>query len=749
MGYTTVMDHSRLLIVSNRLPYTVRVDGDSVRLVPAAGGLATGLRPWHEHSQGLWIGWPGDLSAFTPLQRERTDRELQDRNIVPVHLSGDQINRYYHGFANSVVWPLFHYLIDRVPVDAAGWDVYREANELFASAAASQYRPGDTIWVHDYQLMLVPSLLRQRLPDARIGFFLHIPFPSSEVFRILPWRKQILEGLLGADLLGFHTFAYLRHFVASLLHVSGVEADIDRVRVDGREIRLGVYPMGVDAGRFTTLALDTEVAARAATIKRDAGGRTILLGVDRLDYTKGIPRRLQAVERLLERNPDLTDQIRYIQVAIPSREEVDSYQRFKRQVEEGVGRINGACGTLRSTPVHYVQQSLSEKELVALFLAADVMLVTPLRDGMNLVAKEFVASRVDEDGILMLSEFAGAASELDGAVVVNPYDVDSVAETLERSLGMTIDERRARMKSLRRRVAEYDVHTWATDFLSGLAASRPISKVGVTGVPAAPLAVVLAAAARDRPIRLLLDYDGTLVPLARSPELAAPDAELMTLLDALTCCPWLEPAIVSGRPHQILETWFGHLPLVLWAEHGFWHRPSPQGSWTAAAPVDVDWTKKLLPILQHFTDRTPGSRIELKSATVAWHFRGAQREFGARQAHELRMLLGDALSNQPLEVLEGKKVIEVRFRGISKAVLAHENASDRAHRLTIAFGDDRTDEDLFRALPDTSITVAVGPALASARYRVTDYREVRQLLRLLASPAAAPDPLLALAGGTM
>ena len=267
--------------------------------------MATGLRPWHEQSQGLWIGWPGDLSAFTPSQRERTDRELQDRNIVPVHLSGDQIDRYYHGFANSVLWPLFHYLIDRVPVDAAGWDVYREANELFAAAAASQYRPGDTIWVHDYQLMLVPSLLRQRLPDARIGFFLHIPFPSSEVFRILPWRKQILEGLLGADLLGFHTFAYLRHFVASLLHVSGVEADIDRVRLDGREIRLGVFPMGVDAGRFTTLALDTEVAARAATIKRDAGGRTILLGVDRLDYTKGIPRRLQAVERLLERNPGL------------------------------------------------------------------------------------------------------------------------------------------------------------------------------------------------------------------------------------------------------------------------------------------------------------------------------------------------------------------------------------------------------------------------------------------------------------
>ena len=298
---------------------------------------------------------------------------------------------------------------------------------MFAEVVAEHYRSGDTIWIHDYQLMLLPGLLRQRLPGARIGFFLHIPFPSSEVFRVLPWRRQVREGLLGADLLGFHTFAYLRHFVASLLHVSGVEADIDRVRIDGREVRLGVYPMKVDAGHLSAVAHDPEVATRAATIRRDAGGRTILLGIDRLDYTKGIPRRLQAVERLLEHHPHLSDEIRYVQIAAPSRGEVDSYQRFKRLVEAGVGRINGACGTLRSTPVHYVQRALSEKELVALFLAADVMLVTPLRDGMTLVAKEFVASRVDGDGVLMLSEFAGAAAELDGAIVVNPYDVDSVA----------------------------------------------------------------------------------------------------------------------------------------------------------------------------------------------------------------------------------------------------------------------------------------------------------------------------------
>jgi trehalose 6-phosphate synthase/phosphatase len=722
------MDLSRLLIVSNRLPYTVRQTAEGVSLTPATGGLATGLRRWHERSSGLWIGWPGDLSAFPLVQREQAEREFRGRHIVPVELSKEQIDRYYHGFANQVLWPLFHYLIDRVPVDATGWDVYREVNERFASAVASHYQPGDTIWVHDYQLMLVPALLRQRLPEARIGFFLHIPFPSSEVFRIVPWRRQILDGLLGADLLGFHTFAYLRHFVASLLHVSGIEADIDRVRVDGREIRLGVYPMGIDAEHLASLARDPEVASRAAQITRDAGGRRILLGVDRLDYTKGIPRRLQAVERLLQRHPQLSDEVRFIQVAVPSRDEVDSYQRFKRQVEQGVGRINGACGTLRSTPVHYVQQLLSEKDLAALYLAADVMLVTPLRDGMNLVAKEFVASRVDGDGVLILSEFAGAACELDGAVLVNPYDVDAVAAAIQRTLAMTIDERRARMTSLRRRVEEYDVHAWASEFLQHLCACgcRTIPRAHRT---VAPLSNVLQTTVQNGPVRLLLDYDGTLVPLARAPELAAPDAELLTLLDQLCRCPFVEPAIVSGRPHRTLEAWFDRLPLMLWAEHGFWRRASPESEWIAAAPLDPDWTAKILPILEHFTARTPGSRIERKSAAVTWHFRGAQRDYGARQAHELRMLLGDALSNQPLEVLEGKKVIEIRFRGISKAVVAHEAPAERGRRITVAFGDDRTDEDLFRALPESSITVAVGRDLAGARYRVNDHREVRQLLR--------------------
>ena len=319
----------RLLVVANRLPVTARITADGVHTVPSSGGLATGLRPWHESSEALWIGWPGDLAGASAAQREACDGELRQRRMVPVHLSADQVERCYYGFANRVLWPLFHYSLDRVPVDAAGWDAYRDVNETFADVVAEQYRNNDTIWIHDYQLMLLPALLRERLPHARIGFFLHIPFPSSEVFRILPWRHEILNGVLGADLVGVHTFAYMRHFMTSLLHIDGVEADIDRVRIGDREVRLGVFPMGVDAASFCALAADPDVRTRVDAIRREAGGRRIVLGVDRLDYTKGIPRRLEALERVLERDPALRDGMRYIQIAVPSRGEVDTYQQLR------------------------------------------------------------------------------------------------------------------------------------------------------------------------------------------------------------------------------------------------------------------------------------------------------------------------------------------------------------------------------------------------------------------------------------
>jgi trehalose 6-phosphate synthase/phosphatase len=733
---------SRLLIVANRLPITVTATETGVEVQRSMGGLATGLMRPHEQSDGLWIGWsgaPGDLDAE---RQARLDEELAAMRLVNVPLSSDQVTQFYEGFSNGVLWPLFHYLLDQVPLHVSHWEGYVEANEAFADVVAAHYRPGDLIWVHDYQLLLLPGLLRDRLPGARIGFFLHIPFPSEELFRTLPARDRLLQGMLGADLVGFHTPAYLRHFATSLTDILGHSVEIDRVQVPGREVRLGVFPMGVDAASFAAMAADPAVEAEARTIRGDGSAR-ILVGVDRLDYTKGIPRRLLAYERMLEIHPELRKRVRLVQVAVPSRTNVGAYQDFRALVDGLVGRINGAFGTPRWVPVHYIFRALSESELVALYRAADVMLVTPLRDGMNLVAKEFIASRVDGDGVLVLSEFAGASWELPEALQVNPYDVDGAAEVFYRALGMPREERRARLTPLRTRVQTFDVHRWVASFLEQLSELTP---AGPRSGPAAGAVAVHRALscrlAETDSLLLLLDYDGTLVPFTPTPELARPDRELLALLRALASRPDTEVHVVSGRPQNTLEEWLGELPVWLHAEHGFVSRDPETRQWVPAAELGGSWREPVLAILREITQRTPGSLVEIKAAALAWHYRMADQETGARRANELRLHLNQLLSNQPVEILAGNRVVEIRPYGVHKGRIVPPLTPERqAATAILAIGDDRTDEDLFGALPPEAITVRVGPGTTRARFRLEGVAAVRRVLHSLVESglAAVPD----------
>jgi trehalose 6-phosphate synthase/phosphatase len=696
----------------------------------SSGGLATGLLRVHEQSGGLWVGWSGAADDLTESQQAELDQQLAAMRLVAVPLSADQITRYYEGFSNGVLWPLFHYLLEQVPLHVRDWEPYAEVNQRFADVVAQHYQPGDLIWVHDYQLLLLPELLRQRLPDARIGFFLHIPFPSEELFRTLPERDLLLRGLLGADLVGFHTPTYLRHFAASLTQILGLTVDIDRVQLTDREVRLGVFPMGIDAETFIALAEDPAVQAEAQALRGD-GKVKLLVGVDRLDYTKGIPRRLLSYEKMLQTHPDLRGRVRLVQVAVPSRTGVGAYQEFRSLVDGMVGRINGDFATPSWVPVHYIFRGLSERELVALYRAADVMLVTPLRDGMNLVAKEFVASRTDGDGVLVLSEFAGASWELPEAIQVNPYDVEGTAESCYRALMMGADERRTRLEPLRARVQAYDVHRWAATFLEQLETitqRQPSSRRAPAGAIAARQA--LQARLRDaEDLLALLDYDGTMVPYTATPELARPDPALLELLGALAARPRSEVHVVSGRPRETLEHWLGALPIALHAEHGFWSRPVGSTEWTALGELGGSWREPALTILRDITARTPGSLIEVKSAALAWHYRMADREAGARRANELRLHLTQLLSNQPVEIIAGHKVIEIRPYGIHKGRIVPPLPPERLATTTVlAIGDDRTDEDLFEALPPEAITIRVGPGPTQARFRLDGVPAVRTLL---------------------
>lgn len=721
----------RHLIVSNRLPVTVAPSEGGFDLKASAGGLATAMAGLGKDGDMVWIGWPGDTAALEGDVRERLDEELLGRGMVSVHLSAADVQGFYEGFSNGVLWPLFHYQIERVNMDAwRDWEAYESVNRQFAEAIVEHYREGDRIWVHDYQLMLVPAMVRELLPQATIGFFLHIPFPSLEVFRTLPWRSEVVEGLLGADVIGFHTYGYQRHFASCLLRMMGLEVLVDEVHWQDRLVRLGSFPIGIDTPDFIQRASNPAAEEAAAKLVSRDPGVKLLLGVDRLDYSKGLIRRFCAIERLLEVDPGLAGRFRFVQVAVPSRTNVESYAQFRRQIDELVGRINGRFSTTDWAPIQYLYRGVSPEELVALYRAADVMVVTPLRDGMNLVAKEYVACRVNEDGVLVLSEFAGASWELGQAVMVNPYNVHQTAVALRQAILMPVEEQQKRMKPMRARVKEWDVKAWVRSFAAALdaAAAHPVDESTEVNPPTVAEVARMHSA---RKLHLLIDYDGTLVPFADRPELATPDEPLLELLAGLAAHPRLSVQLASGRPRALLEQWFGHLPVGLHAEHGVWSR-AMGGEWRANAVIRDGWKERIKPVLETFASHTPGAFVEEKEAALCFHYRLADLELGQRQSRELTLHLTTFLANLPVEVMPGNCIVEVRQHGVNKgivlpAILASIMTSPE--EFVVAFGNDRTDEDLFAALPEHCLSIKVGPGNTVADRRLRDYVATREFLQ--------------------
>ncbi|MCD2194543.1 trehalose-6-phosphate synthase [Actinomycetospora endophytica] len=468
-----------LVVVANRLPVDLVTGDDGVgRWQAAPGGLVTALAPALRDRGGAWVGWPGVPDA---APEPFTDPEVGDDVVLhSVALDAEEIAAHYEGVANATLWPLYHDLIAAPVYDRDWWETHRRVNARFAHAAAEVAAPGATVWVQDYQLQLVPRMLRERRPDLRIGFFLHIPFPPVELFQQLPWRTEVVQGLLGADLVGFHTPGGARNFRWLARRLCGADVDDSpiglreapgEVRLDGRTTRVGAFPISVDSWALAERGADATTAERAAEVRAGLGDPgTVLLGVDRLDYTKGIQARLEAYGDLLADGRLDPASTVLVQVATPSRERVDAYRRTREEVERIVGRLNGDHADLGRPVVHYLHRPLPPEELAPLYLAADVMLVTPLRDGMNLVAKEYVATRPDDSGALVLSEFTGAAEELTEAWTVNPHDVDGVSAAIaDAAASGGTDDGRARMAAMRTQVREHDVARWVEAFLDALA----------------------------------------------------------------------------------------------------------------------------------------------------------------------------------------------------------------------------------------------------------------------------------------
>jgi trehalose 6-phosphate synthase/phosphatase len=737
---------SRVVVVSNRLPLTLRGSAAGWVGEPSAGGLVTALNPVVSRRGGIWVGWPGEGPDRTdPGRQEALARWESEQGFAAVELPRSLASRFYQGYPNQTLWPLFHQFPSMLEYRPESWTAYVEANQRFRDAVLARLEPGDSVWVHDYHLMLLPRMLREASPDLAVGFFLHIPFPASDVFRILPRREELLLGVLGADYVAFQTHGHLQHFRSSLLRILGISSQMDGVHVDGRCVHLDALPIGIAPETFVgLLESDRGVRASREALRRRFEGRRLLLSVDRLDYTKGIPERLRTYRRLLETAHDLRGRVVLVQIAVPSREKIARYRELNHEVNGLVGEINGAYGTPDWTPLVYIRRSVSRAELVALYSAADVGWVTPLRDGMNLVAKEYVACQKGGAGVLVLSEFAGAAAEMGEAVLVNPYDEERTAAAVRRALALPDEDRRERMAALYQRVARMNAFAWAERFVSNLDAAASARWPRGTGTLAPlPWDQALGAFRRSRFALLLFDYDGTLVPYASRPRDASPPEHLAPLLARLAAGDRRKVALVSGRSRADLERWLGHVEgLWLAAEHGAVVRPPGSRDWAALRPsVTLEWKARVLPVLEHFVNRTPGSLIEEKEYSLVWHFRMSEPESGEWLANELVGTLEELLAETEVRAVRGHKSIEVRLTWANKGeIVRHLEASGPEPDFRLALGDDRTDEDLFTALPPDAWTIHVGPGESLARYHLTGPADVRRLLEALAEEGPRGRP---------
>ncbi|WP_373495539.1 bifunctional alpha,alpha-trehalose-phosphate synthase (UDP-forming)/trehalose-phosphatase [Aquiflexum sp.] len=721
---------AKTIIVSNRLPVSLRHRNNRFEFKPSAGGLATGLGSIYKSGENIWIGWPGN-TVEDPEQRAEIILELHELKMAPVFLSKEDVEQFYEGFSNETLWPAFHYFTQYIVYNPEHWEAYIRVNQLFCDAILKKADPDDTIWVHDYQLLLLPKMLRDVLPNATIAFFQHIPFPSYEIIRMIPWRKELLEGVCGSDLVGFHTYDDMRHFLSAVGRITGMTSESGYIQAENRIINVDSFPMGIDYGKFEKQAKSKRTQKIVKNFKNQVGDSKLILTIDRLDYSKGIPQRLHVFYELLKNHKDLHGKISMIMVVVPSRDKVQSYKELKEEIDLLVGRINAEYSTLNWIPVHYFYRGFPFEELSAFYSMSDIALVTPLRDGMNLVCKEFVASKTDQTGVLILSEMAGASKELIDAVLVNPNDKQGMVDAIYQALAMKPEEQKSRMVSMQESLKKYDIFQWVKVYLDRLEHVKKKQAELISRVVDTKIIQEIEEKFKSasNPV-LFLDYDGTLTGFKANPQDAKPDAELKSIVKNLS--PKAQVVIISGRDKDTLGKWFKGQEIDMIAEHGVWvMRKSSKEGWELYAEVDDSWKEEIRKIMEYYVLRTPGAFIEEKHHSLVWHYRKVESGLGDLRMRELFSHLKYMASGYNLQVLEGNMVLEIKRPDINKGRAAVAMMKGNEYDFVLAIGDDWTDEDTFKAMPKNAYTIRVGYAYTQANYNIKSFRQVRDLLKKL------------------
>jgi trehalose-phosphatase len=723
-----VIESAKRIFVSNRLPFGIDKNGKMTR---GSGGLVSALLGVSLDKPFTWMGFETNPKTAEIL-RTRSSEINPHLQCLPVAISKDLYDEYYDGVSNDLIWPLFHYESQFAKFDRKRWDSYRQANQLMADKIVETAKDGDTVWVHDFHFLLVPEMVKQKNPYIAIGFFLHIPFPSIEIFRELPVREEILRSLAHCDLLGFHEYSYLRHFTDCIKAFLGVDSTLSRAQIGEHTLQLGVYPISVDTEALRERACTSKVLELAESYRQQSSPFQIL-GIDRLDYTKGLELKLFGFQAALRKYPELVGQISLMQVAVPTREKVPIYMKIKKQLDQLVGQINGEFGRPNYVPVQYIYRSINEETLLALYKRADVALITSKRDGMNLVAMEYViAQDVKTAGVLLLSEFAGAASLLADAISINPWDADMIADSIYAAYKMPQQEKKARMANMQEKLLRYSATSWARNFLTDLddaiarylKASRPI--------PVASEAKQWPPQLKDKlarhKLRLVLDYDGTLVAIQNRPEQAILSDEMRFLLNELQ--EYMEIYVVSGRNKDFLDSQFNGMSVTLAAEHGAYFKLIGR-KWRSRISTNVSsWYPEVQRVMKSYSDRVPFSFVEKKEAALVWHFRESPENFGIHQAKRLDDELKTGLANQPVQVMMGHKIVEAKAVECNKGSFLRWliQTNPMENYFYICFGDDKTDEDMFQALGENGCTIKIGTELTKAQYRLDNQAQVFPLL---------------------
>lgn len=725
---------SQVIIVSNRLPVSVKKDNGQLEFYPSVGGLAAGLASYVTDSKNKWIGWPGIASdELTDEDQQTIVAELAKHNCSPVFLSQRQIDDFYNGYSNTVLWPVFHNLGQRKePLTAERqrwWRAYRGVNQEYAQAALTLAVSGSRIWVHDYQLMLVPELLRAERSDVITGFFLHIPFPDAKTFRRLPEHKKLLNGVLGADVVGFHTPGYVTKFLENA-RVAGLALnDSNMLVLPDHTVRIGDFPMGIDYEKYSSAGKSKAVKTAVRKYRKRYKHLRVIVAVDRLDPSKGLVERLEAYRNFLAVQPKLRGKIVFSMVAAPSRTEVVAYKNLAKRLGSLVDEINEEYGTASWQPVDYMNVAVPFEEVTALLQIADVAFIAPLRDGMNLVAKEFIAS-TRKRGVLILSQTAGAAYELPDAILVNPRSTEELVDALQQALTMHRRELRGRLKRMQQQLATNTVQDWAQDFVEALHKPVPGTPVVTRSLRGKWQASLVLDYWQAKKRLLMLDYDGSLVPFTEDYHDAKPPKTLLTLLETLTDDQRNDVVLISGRSPQDLEKWFGELPISLVAEHGAALKKAGGKAWQTIEKVDTRWKHLLKPVLEKYAALTPKARVEVKPHSLAWHYRASPPYYAQKYAVIIKQTLKPILKTYGLQLLQGNKVLEIKNPRINKGAAA-QRWLRQSYDYILSIGDDVTDEELFMVLPESAYSLKIGRGHTAARFRLPAASDTIKLLKSL------------------